>query len=681
MPNSVLFSAISLLVCGVLIIVALLNRKGKGVIPFAFLNLSLFMWQLGKFVLNSTHYFELPVSLYFWSNVSQIGVFFLYSIFFYFVVHISNKRSLKLKVLSYFGLLSSVCLALTSIIVDFSDTFYWTSLGYFHTVSFFNYVYLFFFILYMGGALVLLYPKYYARFPQLYNQVKTVFLAASLGSAIGAIEVYNIYVEPISGIADISPAIYGAALYWTIFRFNFLGPQSSLRVLTERLMIGLLYIIGMMIVYYITFAIADLLEFNLYSFNFAVINAVVVACIAPVIVTLRGVLKKAFNPIQSAYKSLVDELVGHIQSSLSVEEVASGAIELIEDKLNYENGFIVLFQYSQSGDFLGYQTYGDAIDVSVLRKIHLEDLETIVYKRKILSDLWVHSDSEAERPEILKAYKIVTRMNADVLIPLQVHGKQIGCMIFNEDILVSENYEQVHPVLSQVGSIVAHYINQIQLLKEKATQDHLSKIGEITAALAHEIKNPLQGIYGAAQILEEQNSDSELVAMVLDDTVRLKGLVEDFLQFAKPLKHTIQKIEIENLVTRFVERQNLAGSNVVLSVTGEGKRTLLSDERMIHLVITNVVQNSIRYQLDNKPVRVIIAYGERVSIAIENDGPPVEPENIPKLFEPFFTTESKGTGLGLATSKKIAHNLGGDLQYTPLNPGSRFTFTLKDCYE
>ncbi len=202
----------------------------------------------------------------------------------------------------------------------------------------------------------------------------------------------------------------------------------------------------------------------------------------------------------------------------------------------------------------------------------------------------------------------------------------------------------------------------------------------IAANVAHEIKNPLEGIYGAAQLLKEENKGNvKFIDMILKDSVRLNGVVQQFLQFSRPFQTHISEFDAKDAVEGFCHEQAaLAGLDKVQFHTLDAFANVQADGEGLRQILLNLYQNARRYQLPNKPVNITVCkQPETVEIIVEDDGEGVSEGKLNQVFDPFFTTSTKGTGLGLAISRKIAREMGGDLYFEPKQPGARFVLVLK----
>lgn len=201
----------------------------------------------------------------------------------------------------------------------------------------------------------------------------------------------------------------------------------------------------------------------------------------------------------------------------------------------------------------------------------------------------------------------------------------------------------------------------------------------MAASVAHEIKNPLEGIYGAAQLLkEEAKGNGRFIDMILKDSVRLNGVVQQFLQYSRPFLTRMAHFDAAESVRGFCREQaSLGGEGAVRFADGKGVHAH-ADPEGLRQVLLNLYQNARRYQRPGLPVDVKVRGRDgAVEIAVEDDGEGIPEANRERIFDPFFTTSTKGTGLGLAISRKIAREMGGDLYFEPKEPGARFVVVLK----
>ncbi len=217
----------------------------------------------------------------------------------------------------------------------------------------------------------------------------------------------------------------------------------------------------------------------------------------------------------------------------------------------------------------------------------------------------------------------------------------------------------------------------------KETQDaerlrRLAEIGQMTAAVAHEIRNPLTGIRSAAQMVRENPELSEeFLAMIEEEALKLNELCEEFLAFARPMELNEQETDLAELVRQASElsRADFERDGVALAVeTGSNVPTMNLDRRRIEQVVHNLLRNARQACKPGGRVEVRV---EGTTLTVEDDGQGISPAQMERLFSPFFTTKSDGTGLGLCNVRRIvdAHRAQVSAESEP-GKGSKFTVSF-----
>ena len=192
-------------------------------------------------------------------------------------------------------------------------------------------------------------------------------------------------------------------------------------------------------------------------------------------------------------------------------------------------------------------------------------------------------------------------------------------------------------------------------------EKRLAALGEMSAVLAHEIKNPLASLKGNAQLLAsalDEGKPKQKAARVVDEAVRLEKLVADLLAFVR----TGELHRAQSNPAQLIPSANELGA-IELDTT-DAPATWSLDEARMRQVIANLVENA---QAAGGPVRVRIAQERagsrdaRLVIEVADGGPGVPAEDREKIFEPFFTKKTRGTGLGLAIARRIVESHGGTI--------------------
>ncbi len=215
--------------------------------------------------------------------------------------------------------------------------------------------------------------------------------------------------------------------------------------------------------------------------------------------------------------------------------------------------------------------------------------------------------------------------------------------------------------------------------------DRFAAVGELATGLAHEIKNPLAGLSGALELLEEDLAGSpraEVVSEMRHQVNRLGNTMESLLSFARPAKARLRTTDVNVTLEKvlfLVRQQRRAAAVTVAFDAGKDLPAVLADPNQLEQVFLNICLNACQ-AMDGKgrlSIRTFEVEG-RVAVEIEDSGPGIPAEVRPHVFKPFFTTKREGNGLGLAISARIVAEHGGHIGYRcPPTGGTTFAVTLQ----
>ncbi len=210
------------------------------------------------------------------------------------------------------------------------------------------------------------------------------------------------------------------------------------------------------------------------------------------------------------------------------------------------------------------------------------------------------------------------------------------------------------------------------LQKQIHLKENLAALGELSAGIAHEFKNALATISGYAQMIRGEAAEGELAEhaqRILEQTRALTHVVTEFLKFARPLELADEQVAMGPLVERVVA--DVCEAMPQVQVNSEGDFTEVSgDEGLLRQALLNLARNAAE-AVSTQPFggRVVVrgavehSGGRAVQrISIADNGPGIPPEDLPKIFLPFYTTKANGTGLGLAVVQKIIVQHGGTVE-------------------
>ena len=200
-------------------------------------------------------------------------------------------------------------------------------------------------------------------------------------------------------------------------------------------------------------------------------------------------------------------------------------------------------------------------------------------------------------------------------------------------------------------------------LRQRAQQLKLASLGRLTASIAHEVRNPLAAISHASQLLSESvaagNKERRLTTIIEENSRRVNGMIESVLSISRRSRAQPQAIVLDDHVRRFADefrmRNNLGADTIRLQLDTVAMCARMDPDQLFQ-ILWNLCENGLRYSR-HAPM-LTLACGSRMDsqrphIEVIDTGPGVAPELREHLFEPFFTTEPRGTGLGLYIAREL----------------------------
>jgi signal transduction histidine kinase len=233
-----------------------------------------------------------------------------------------------------------------------------------------------------------------------------------------------------------------------------------------------------------------------------------------------------------------------------------------------------------------------------------------------------------------------------------------------------------------------------QMLRAQELQlahgERLAAAGTLAAGLAHEINNPVAFVLANLNHLQalrkEENSGAEIEEVLLETqegVERLRGIVDELLRLARTGEPGSEPMDLARVVEAVLPMlRHEAGGRVRIEAALSPTRPVLGDPRLLGQVVLNLVQNAIHAlhaaERDGCVRVVIEPVGEQIELRVDDDGPGIPEDVLPRIFEPFFTTKTpgSGTGLGLAVTRDLVTRHGGTIAVETGSAGTRFRVSL-----
>lgn len=387
---------------------------------------------------------------------------------------------------------------------------------------------------------------------------------------------------------------------------------------------------------------------------------------------------------RSKLKSLA-EVASLINSSLDIQMVLANAMSCVQTFMDAEASTI--FELDRSRGELFFRTaLGEAAEK--LKDMRIKVGEGIAGcvaqtgEALIISD--VHKDSRFYR---LMDSHTGFKTRSILCVPMKSKGQIVGVLeVLNKkgDNLFTERDLELLAIL---GNLIAVALDNARLytkLREqfvlteeelKATQarlirsERLAALGKLSAGVAHEVRNPVMVIGGFARRLRKQFGDVEPVRksaeVILSEAERLERMVVDIEAFCRLPQPTLRPVVLDRLMERLVrgvaDACQAHGIEVRTGISGP-VREFNADEALLEIALNNIVTNAIEAMPDGGTLEVSLdVQPDVVVMSVKDQGLGIAPEDLPNVFDPFFTSKTRGSGLGLTASHRIVYDHGGEI--------------------
>ncbi|MCE5299312.1 MAG: GAF domain-containing protein [Spirochaetia bacterium] len=256
---------------------------------------------------------------------------------------------------------------------------------------------------------------------------------------------------------------------------------------------------------------------------------------------------------------------------------------------------------------------------------------------------------------------------AAILAPLRYGGETIGVLAGRRQTAdISFNEEEIE-LLRDMAESLAFYVKAHLMARKELEEENLKRIGMMAHRMAHEIKNPLTALWGAAQLLDgNTEAERENVDIIKDEIRRLTGILDSWKDFAGDVRLEKTPVDPAALVAEVAYMIKLQGVKADITVEKfyDGDITVSADAAKLKQVLLNLALNAVQAARSKTEPRIearIYRKQNGVEIRIKDNGPGINSEVMAKIKTPLFTTKPKGSGLGLAISDRIIKAHGGSL--------------------
>jgi two-component system sensor histidine kinase HydH len=476
------------------------------------------------------------------------------------------------------------------------------------------------------------------------------------------------------------------------------------RLLDLNELLGRMVVLGTL-VFILTFIYGVLVnwvepeEHGLFFFNSLLASATIVILIEP----LRGRVEAAINRwmFQEKYElgRRIETLRADLANVIDMRVLVPRVLSALEDSRRITHASIYLADPDGSGfELTGHvgprpEAHFDAITNRAfferLRRVGVVSLEGV--EREVAA----RRTTTEELESLQLMLRVLEQMNGSVVLGFSGEEQLLGMLVLRDERLREAYSTDEIELFRLVATTIGVTLQNSQVYERMKERDRLAALGQMAAGLAHEIRNPLGSIKGAAQFLQPTGSQpathtagdtKEFLNIIVEEVNRLNKIVSQFLDYARPYRGEQKPLEVADVLKKTLQLMAKEDASHFEITTAFADRLppVRADAEQLLQVFLNLSLNA--QQAMPQGGKLLISTGLRratrrgaaaafLEIRFRDTGVGIPPGDLKNLFIPFFTTKDKGTGLGLPISQRIIENHGGTIEVRS-QPGEGATFTV-----
>ncbi|HEY2730671.1 MAG TPA: ATP-binding protein [Polyangia bacterium] len=443
-------------------------------------------------------------------------------------------------------------------------------------------------------------------------------------------------------------------------------------------------------------------EHGLFFFNSLLASATIVILIEP----LRGRVEGAINRwmFQEKYElsRRIETLRADLANVIDMRVLVPRVLSALEDSRRITHASI----YLADPDGSGFELAGhvgprpEARFDAIAHRAFFERLR----RAGVVTLEGVEREIAASRttPEELESLQLMLRtleqMNGSVALAFSGEDQLLGMLVLRDERLREAYSTDEIELFRLVATTIGVTLQNSQVYERMKERDRLAALGQMAAGLAHEIRNPLGSIKGAAQFLQpnvktpgspgsaDLGDQREFLNIIVEEVNRLNKIVSQFLDYARPYRGEQKPLEIADVLKKTLQllAKEEASHFEITTAFAERLPPVRADAEQLLQVFLNLSLNALQAMPQGGKLHISTglrratrrgAAAAFLEIRFRDSGVGIPPTDLKNLFIPFFTTKDKGTGLGLPISQRIIENHGGTIEVRS-QPGEGATFTV-----
>jgi signal transduction histidine kinase len=510
-------------------------------------------------------------------------------------------------------------------------------------------------------------------------------------------------------VGNVLGILYLYFLSQTLFRYRLIDLNELLgKMAVLGTLVVLLWAVNGFLLYWIRDTRNDL-----YLLNALVASFVILILFEPVRSWLENGINRWLLRQRTELRGRIDAVRRELPGVVDVADMVQRITTALDESRRVTDASIYLLDADGAGfdraSYIG-QAPPERLDANTERPLldrvraGYLDHDQLVHEAE---ELAAAPQAEAKRVPVVALLSRLDELRAGVIFPLLGSAETeqgpwlLGLFCMRDDRTENAFDADDLDTFRQLADRAARVIESSQAYERVKERDRLAALGEMAAGLAHEIRNPLGAIKGAAQLLitadgapppatGSATETAELLEIIVEEANRLNNVVTRFLDYARserPGREGADKVDLNQVVRKTVQllQQDLHKSVEVRVRIDEMLPSVAGDPESLMQVFLNLGQNALQAMPDSGILEILttrrrrsrLGYGQFAEVRFRDTGIGIPRDKLKKLFIPFYTTKQKGTGLGLAISHRIINQHGGTIEVrSTLGQGSTFSVFL-----
>jgi signal transduction histidine kinase len=499
-------------------------------------------------------------------------------------------------------------------------------------------------------------------------------------------------------MGNIFITIYLYFLSQTLVRYRLL----DLNELLGRMVVLAALVLIITVIYGLLVKWVDPTRYGLFFFNSLVASTAIIIVFDPLRTRVEALVNRWMFQEKYELFRRIENLRNDLMNVIDVRDLVPKVLAALEDSRRVTHAALYIVDPDGSGyelgGHIGPKPEGrlDAVaNRAFLERLRRVGVVTVEGLERELAAL--KNKQGEEREGVLLMSRALEALNGSVVLAIVGEEQLLGMLALRDERLREAYSSDEIELFRGVAASIGVTMQNSQVYERMKERDRLAALGQMAAGLAHEIRNPLGSIKGAAQYLQpignqlgqHDGGTKEFLDIIVEEVNRLNKIVSQFLDYARPYRGDQTPLDVNDVVKKtlhLIEKEEGAQRVEILTNLVEGLPVVRADAEQLRQVFLNLAINAVQAMPSGGRLQVSTslrrstrrgAAAAFLEVRFRDTGTGIPVNDVRNLFIPFFTTKDKGTGLGLPISQRIIENHGGTIEVrSQVGAGATFTVLL-----